>query len=969
MKMEKDGIRSARRGAILLLLLLAGGHLLFGESTSQKKPPDTAPSSSTETQSAAKSQAKPSRPAPSELQKAVTEFRLQASLILSGKSSMRSSGRQNKLSGRLFEYLRNDIMDAIPHEVNQNGGTKSLLRRNQFGFNVSGPVFFPKFYDGRGKSYFSLSYEGTRERIAQSHLFTLPTSGQQQGNFADLVDSAGEPVTIFDPATTRPNPNYNPGQEVTKENLQYLRDPFANNQIPRERMDPVALAALKYYTLPNTSIGPFLDNNYWVNSPYENRADGIIAKVDHSFSDKQQMSVSSNISKGSRKSPAYYPGPGAPNDPGYDFFYRSLSVQHTYSISPKTVLNLSVGGGYNQTISTNTDTTDYASLLGFKNSWTGKFPAFRFGKYLALGSQMGNFWDNHTYFSASSTLSSTRKDHTLTLSLSTTRHYLNTYRPSSPGGLMYFSNALTALPGITNTGNSFASFLLGMPRRGDETIVVHPSYYRKPYVSISGSDEYRIRPGWNVSFNLSYNSAYPQTEKYNRQSTVSMREINPQNGYPGALIFAGQDNGGKPLQPTIHRLEPVLTLAVNPWNDPKTVIRLRGELNYQVFRLYGGHFASQGFNSTPAYISGNEELYPAFHLRDGLPRNFAFPPNLKREAANGTEADYIYPTDVVPITTEFSLSIQRELPFSMVLRTRVANWRTTHAYVENLIQLNPVSVENLSYRDLLYDDAFRQTLRPMPQYRRLEFGGAYPGGDVSGNSMSLTLDKRLSGGLYGNATYRLSKQIDNTTAWSGPQNPANLQAEMSISPGDVTHSISLNYTYDLPFGKGKSFLNDGGVLGKILGAWSLSGISTLQSGPPLSIYPLFNHTGGVVSSLRVNVVPGISPKISNPGPDQWFNPEAFSQPEDFTLGNASRTHPQLRGPGYQMHHLSLTRRLRLKDETSLEILTEAFNFPNHANWNDPDTRIGPEDSPNLNAGKIIGARGGRVMQCGLRFLF
>ncbi len=954
------------------LALTAGGSWLSAGSEEQQKAgapkaPAAKPAAAGDPKAAAPPA--PSRQPPSELQKAVQEFRLQTQQLLSGKSRIRSSGRQNTLSGRLFEYLRNDAMDAIPHEVNQRGGTKSLLRRNQFGLNVSGPILIPRLYDGRGSTFFSLSFESTRERIAHSYLFNLPTIQQQAGDFSDLVDSAGQPVTIYDPATTRANPAYNPNQDVSTENLQYLRDPFPNNRIPLERMDPVSLAALAYYTKPNVSVGPFLENNYWTNSPYENRASGIIAKVDHSLREKHQTTFNLNFSKGMRKSPQYFPGPGNPGQPPYNYYYRSGSIQHVYSVSPKTIWRFSASGGYNQTLSSTDGGTNYPELLGLKNAWSEQFPAIRFDTYLSLGPQIGKFWDNHTYYTFSTSLSTTLRAHTLSISGSETGHLLNTYRPSGAGGLIYFSKPMTALPGINNTGNSFASFLLGTVRRGDGTIVVHPTYHRKAFTVMSVTDEVRIKPGLIATASLGFNHATPQTEKHNRQSTVSLTEINPQNNMPGALIFDGKDRGGKPLQPGITRLEPSFTLSLNPWNDSKTVLRLRYELNYSAFRLYGGHFATQGFNATPVFISSNEQISPAFSLRNGFPTNYIPPPDLRREAANGTDADAIYTSDLVPVTQEWNLSIQRELPYAMVVRTRVSSWRGTHYYSDGLVYVNAVPVENLKYRDLLYDETFRNSLRPMPQFRRLEFGGGYPGGDARGSSMSVTLDKRLSAGLYGNATYRLSKQIDNTTAYSGAQDAGNLRAEMSITPGDVTHSVSFNYTYELPFGKGKSFLHDGGLLAALLGSWSLSGISTIQGGPPLSLRPLFNHTGGIIPSLRVNVVPGVDSRVDNPSPDGWFNPAAFSQPEDFTLGNASRTHPQLRGPGYQMHHLSLTRRVNLKNETALEILTEAFNFPNHANWNDPDTRIGPDSSPNLNAGKIIGSVGGRVMQCGLRFLF
>jgi hypothetical protein len=133
--------------------------------------------------------------------------------------------------------------------------------------------------------------------------------------------------------------------------------------------------------------------------------------------------------------------------------------------------------------------------------------------------------------------------------------------------------------------------------------------------------------------------------------------------------------------------------------------------------------------------------------------------------------------------------------------------------------------------------------------------------------------------------------------------------------------------------------------------------------------PQFNNTGGVVSNLRVNVVPGVDPHVPDPGPSGWFNPAAFDQPADFTLGNASRAHPSLRGPSSQNHDLSASKRFSLAADKTLEFNAVALNFLNHANWNSPDTVIGPLAAPNVNAGKIIGSTGGRVLQVGLKLSF
>ncbi len=917
---------------------------------------------------------------PSELQKAVEEFRLQIGRLGGGtKGKPMVGGRQNSLTGRLYEYLRNDFMDAIPHQVRQFGGTKSLLRRNQYGATVSGPVRLPLAYDGRGRTFFSFSFEATKERIAQSSLFTLPTPRQRDGDFSDLVDNAGAPVTIYDPLTTRPNPSYDPKKPVSAENLQYLRTPFPGNKIPLSRLDPVARSLVALYPRPNAAIGPFLSNNYWINSPNENRADGVISKVDHTLTSKQQINVSFNYSRGIRRSPEFFPGPANSGSPSYDFDNGSLAYQHTYTASPRIVWTFRGSASYSgaasidspqgaATPTSGTGDRGYPASLGLKGVYSPYFPRFYLGNYLSIGPPTAVFRDRNYVYIGSASVAINRKAHSFTLTGYGHRRFVNSYSPSYPAGLFYFGNALTGLPGVRNTGNSFASFLLGLAYRAEQGVVEQPSYYSNNFYEVNLSDQYRLRPGWTATFTLSVETATPRIEKFNRQSTVALDRLNPENGRRGASIFAGRDGVGRALQPTTVRAEPGVSLAINPWNSPRTVVRINYNLTFDNYPLYGRHFATQGFNAAPVFFSPNEQLQPAVELRNGLPANFPRPPFLSPVAANGTDADYLDRSGTLPANHQWSVGVQRELPNSMALEARYDGWRSHNLFVDGLIRLNAVPIENLKYGEILYNDSFRNSLRPYPQYRNLDLGGLYPGGDLEGHSLTLTMDQRLTGGLFGRAIYRFARVMDNYSSGT-PQDPANLAEEWSLSTSDIRHSLQVSYTYELPFGKGKWFFADDEIVGRVLGGWSLSGLTTIRGGTPLILRPLFNRTGGIVGNLRVNLVPGVDPHVDKPNAERWFNPDAFAQPDDFTLGNGPRTHSTLRNPGEQFHHLSLTKRIELNSDTSLEFVTEAFNFPNLANLNDPDTRIGSDENPNLNAGRIIGSTGGRVMQVGLRILF
>src|SRR5262245_14636394 len=243
-----------------------------------------------------------SSPAQQELEKALQEFRVQAEKVSSTATSAGhvngSRPKTRDYRGNLYEYLRNDALDALPHQVRQANGSKSLLRRNQFGFNLTGPVRIPWLYSSRDNTFFSLTYEGTREKMARSYLANIPTAQQRTGDFSDLVDNAGEPIVIYDPLTTRPNPEFNASLPVSTSNLQYLRDAFPGNRIPLDRMDPVSMQTIGYYPLPNASVGPFLRNNFFVNAAETNTPNGTVLKLDHNVGSRHKLTFNGRLSSG-----------------------------------------------------------------------------------------------------------------------------------------------------------------------------------------------------------------------------------------------------------------------------------------------------------------------------------------------------------------------------------------------------------------------------------------------------------------------------------------------------------------------------------------------------------------------------------------------------------------------------------------------------------------------------------------------
>ena len=274
-----------------------------------------------------------------------------------------------------------------------------------------------------------------------------------------------------------------------------------------------------------------------------------------------------------------------------------------------------------------------------------------------------------------------------------------------------------------------------------------------------------------------------------------------------------------------------------------------------------------------------------------------------------------------------------------------------------------------AYRDQLNNLDFNRSLRPYPQYQGFELNDSYPLGRYQRDAGFVRLEKRASMGLSLSAYYEFSKQMDDYSGPYGIQDFFNRQNDWSLTSYNQPQRLQLSYSYELPLGANKPFLTYSDWRHYLVDGWSLSGTASVTSGTPVALRPEFNNTGGVISTLNVNVVPGVNPQVSNPGPSQWFNPAAFDQPADFTLGDASRTSSILSNPGAQNYDLSVSKRVALGTERAVEFNASGFNFLNHANWNDPDPTIGPASAPNVNAGKIIGSRGGRVVQMGLRFSF
>ena len=921
-------------------------------------------------------QQKPAAP-PSELDKAVEEFRVQTrELGLRADSPPRGpsdKGTKSQWHGRLFENLRNDVFDAVPHEIVQRGGTKNVLRRNQFGFNLSGPVLIPKLYKGGRATFFSVSYEGMRERISRTYLRTIPTTPERTGDYSAVVDQAGEILPIYDPKTTSNNPGFDSAQPVSRENLQYNRLPFPGNRIPDSRLDPVSRKAVAYYPQPNANAGPFFRNNYFINDPESNTANGMIGKVDHSIRERHRLTVEIGFSNGYLKAAQWFPNGANPGPTDRDYTNRRGSLEHVFTASSRTVNRLSFSASTDtSTTSTGGEGERFAEELGLAGVGQSSFPYFYFTStpYLSMGQSYPASRNASNNFVWTESLSVKAGRHSTSMVAQYIRYQVNSYWPQYPSGSFRFGPGLTSLPGIVDTGHPFASFLLGLSDFSENTLVTSPSYLRKQYFLAALRDQYEVRTGLTISAGVNIIRHVPRTEKWDRQSTVDLATVNPANGRLGALVAAARGGFGRAFQPVLYRVDPSASIAWNPKGNSKTVIRASFGRSYSAYPLYSGQWGTQGFNAYPTYLSSNIQLEPAILLVNGLPPYNRPLPDLRPESANDTVADLMDVSTRVPTYQSASLSVEREIPGSMVVTASASYSGGKNLYVGGgAANLNAIHPDDLVYRDQLYDLEFNKSRRPYPQYRMFDIYSSHPGGRYFRDEVNLRLEKRTSQGMSFSTFYEYSKQWDDYSGPYGKQDYFHRENEWSLTPGNPAHRFRVTYMYELPFGANKPLLNYTDWRRHALAGWQVSGTASLYGGDPMYFRPQYNNTGGVLQSVRVNVVPGVDPRLPNPTPEMWYNPLAFDQPADFTLGNASRTHPYMRNPASQYYDLSCSKRLALGTDRTLEFTAASFNFLNKANWTDPDVTIGPASAPNVNAGKIIGSRGGRVVQLGLRLSF
>jgi hypothetical protein len=927
---------------------------------------------------------------------AIQEFKVQSNTMSAeygftagGVVNVVTKSGTNEPHGTVYHFLRNDKLDAR----NAFAAERAPFRYNQFGGALGGPVYLPKIYNGTDRTFFFYNYEEWRFVRTTQPITTTPLPEWRLGDFSSLRDANGNLIRIYDPATTRPNPS---GSGV-------IRDPFPNNIIPPNRLDPGTVALMQYYPLPNRApVNPFTQQNNFQSAIKENRRmRQHTAKMDHRFSDNNSMFFryiwyNHFTDGGNQQSPWPDPLVRARID---DLRTQNATLSDTHTFTPWLLNEFRVGvarqhfnfqaASYGEDLPTKLGlhpTIPNATLPFISNGFS-QFGAFTVG---TRGSTAWQFFDAITMI---------RGNHTVKIGADFRLNQASNYQQETPAGSFTFPAGLTQNPqSPAGTGNAFATFALGYV--GSATQVRYLGESQKAY-SISGfvQDDWRVTRRLTLNLGLRWDYQQWPRERNNGQTNFDPDGIIPGTNLRGQTVYAGVDYGATPLEPVYNNFGPRLGFAYDIFGTGRTV--LRG--GYSIFypsTFYRDFFGStQGFanTSTPYQPPANDANYPAFLFREGLP----FPPTEPQGAALGPAAflgqnvTYQQTQEKVPMSQQWSASLQQQVKGWLIDATYSAN-RNSHL-IAGSYNMNDIPMEAWSLGLALQDRVpnpyagqvpgalgaatitRQQALRPFPYYGSVNVRNPHLGSSIY-HALLLSVERRFANGLVLLVSYTNGKLISDSQVTPvnfgagieqvgtvGYQNGLwDRRAERSLDPTDVSQRLVLSGVYEFPIGRGKAWQPGNAVLSTLLGGWQINNITTIQTGIPVVIRGANNQRADRPNST------GVSAKLDDPTPERWFDTTQFVNPPQFTLGNVGRVLPDVRNPGTFNMDVSLIKDTILAEGLRLQFRAEAFNWLNHVNYGLVNGSFSPgPDGRNQSGafGTINSARDARILQFGLKLIF
>ena len=892
-----------------------------------------------------------------------------------------SKSGTNDLHGSAFWFGRNDVFDGFSffdkaRSTPANPIKKAKLRQNQYGFVAGGPVWIPKIYDGRNKSFWLANFEGYKRIQGVSSLLTVPTADQLAGKFTS---------TIIDPVT---------------------KLPFANNTIPTNRFVRVAkLATAKFFPAPNfTGAG----GNYFL------RRNLPLDQKQYTLRGDQQLGRFGTVFGRYTQSDYTNTAIGNTTELGDVFFVqktKNWQVSHTVPFGSNLVNQFRFGYVEASAVQHSTPAPQSdIDPLNLTGVFTGlpddqrSYPAVGFGGFGAGlsggGSAVNDFQSsNQPMIDISNTTTWIRGRHTLNFGANVRKWSLQRDLANDFLGQFTFSGFFTdpRIPNPAKAGeflpgtrdNAIADFLLGYFSGASafqpagfsvQGKTGNPREFNFLYVAPYIQDDWKISPRLTLNLGLRWDFRTIPTETNDR---MGWRDLtNPRGGLLVAdktLVekgivgdqsyykFAGRRN---PADSSKKVFAPRLGFAWRPFSGDKTVVRggygiffdsaegreIDGAADIFPYVSRGNYTQSLG----QATLQTTDQLFPNFaNIGAATP------------AANSFLAVSMSPEPKNPYVQQWSLGVQRELMKNTTLELNYIGSKGTHLLMRRQI----------AQARLMADPAFCASLavpnqRDCPVLARRPFVnfGTYIDSDWSGNSsynaVNVKIEHRSNTMLF-TAVYTFAKSIDSKSAaagigndvagWQGFLNNADIRRDRGRSEFDVDHRLVSSLVYELPIGRGKKF---GSNLHKaadlIIGGWQVNAIATFQSGFPMTITAA--DLGGLNDTFGTNRANLVGTAKLTKTIDQWFDTSAFKQPAAGFLGTSGRS--ILRAPGINNWDTGLFKNFAITERLSFQFRFESFNAFNHTQWGVPVRNVA---DPNF--GKVLGTRAARINQLGAKLVW
>ncbi|HEX4949438.1 MAG TPA: TonB-dependent receptor [Blastocatellia bacterium] len=944
----------------------------------------------------------------------VKEFKIQTSSYdatvgrtIGALTNVNTASGANGLHGELHWWERNSFLDAANFFNNKNNTKRTPYGDHRYGASAGGPIWLPKLYNGSDRSFWYFAWESNRWSDSGSLTATVPTAKQRQGDFSDLLKLPnGSTYQLFNPFTTRPAATAG----------RFQRDPFPNNIIPTNLLNPVALKILNFYPLPNQAGTAEGRNNDFQAYKILESYDVFMARVDHAFSEKHRMFARVHYDTWTERKGLT----------GNTFFSKEingiqlnrnnagLALDDVYSFSPTFVMNVRYGITYQKfpekRFSQGTDLT----ALGFSSNLVNQLvdksaavvPRIQLGGFATLSPwESGDGTNTGLIHSFANTNTWLVGKHNMRFGADVRfyRSFGNRF-PTDIAPDFNFGTSASFLRGPLDNaaaaplGQDLGAFLLGIPAGSmsrSASFAAQDKFY-----GFFLQDDYKLAPKFTLNLGLRYELETPITERYNRLvAGFAFGQSNPleaaaqanyaRNPIPelpaanfrvlGGLQFVNQDgNGRSPFKGEKNNFLPRIGLAWQPLE--KLVVRGGYGIFYDTLGVNTTAPIQTGFSiSTPIQASlDNGQTYVATFANpfpNGLIQPLGAGAGLLTNI--GQNVAFFDPKMKQAYAQRWSLGFQYELPWGFVLDsayvanrgTRLAVSRnynaTPNRYLSTLATRDQTTINFLSQQ---FPSPFRglnpvfgnnisreQLLRPFPAFGSVSV--EEPIGYSWYHSMQNKIEKRFAKGVTFQLAYTWSKQMDATEFL----NPGDALPYETISAGDRTHRVAGSGIIELPFGNGRKFASNlPRWADTIIGGWQIAYIFQRQSGPPIGF-------GNVIFTGDIK---NIALAKEQRDVDRWFNTDAgFNKNAAQQLASNLRTFPLrfngLRGDDQQRWDFSLSKKFIITERINASLRGEAFNAFNHVNFSTPNTN--PTDT---NFGRITGTQSAaRSWQFALKIVY